>query len=130
MVYPSSQIVEPIEIVEMVEQLPPNADLRLLVEGENIEGKLVSKMVLLQMGEAASGKDRLEKAGLELRTEKKRVFVEMVTFDSLAQKAGIDFDWEILSLQVPIARPAKQWMYFPAVALLGIVVILQRRRRI
>jgi hypothetical protein len=81
------------------------------------------------MGESAPGKARLEKAGLELRTEKKRVFVDMVTFDSLAQKAGIDFDWEILSLQIPTDRPAKQWMYFPALALLGLVVIRQRKRR-
>jgi len=129
MVYPSSQIVQPIKIVEMVEQLPPNADLRLHVEGESIEGNLVSKMVVLPMGESAPGKARLEKAGLELRTEKKRVFVDMVTFDSLAQTAGIDFDWEILSLQIPTDRPAKQWMYFPALALLGLVVIRQRKRR-
>ncbi len=129
MVYPSSQIVQPIKIVEMVEQLPPNADLRLHVEGESIDGNLVSKMVVLPMGESAPGKARLEKAGLELRTEKKRVFVDMVTFNSLAQKAGIDFDWEILSLQIPTDRPAKQWMYFPALALLGLVVIRQRRRR-
>ena len=129
MVYPSSQIVQPIKIVEMVEQLPPNADLRLHVEGESIEGNLVSKMVVLPMGESAPGKARLEKAGLELRTEKKRVYVDMVTFDSLAEKAGIDFDWEILSLQIPTDRPAKQWMYFPALALLGLVVIRQRKRR-
>ena len=130
MVYPSSQIVQAIKIVEMVEQLPPNSDLRLHVEGESIEGNLVSKMVVLPMGESAPGKARLEKAGLELRTEKKRVYVDMVTFDSLAQKAGIDFDWEILSLQIPTDRPAKQWMYFPALALLFLVVIRQRRRRI
>ena len=130
MVYPSSQIVQAIKIVEMVEQLPPNSDLRLHVEGESIEGNLVSKMVVLPMGESAPGKARLEKAGLELRTEKKRVFVDMVTYDSLAQKAGIDFDWEILSLQIPTDRPAKQWVYFPALALLGLVVIRQRRRRI
>ena len=130
MVYPSSQIVQAIKIVEMVEQLPPNSDLRLHVEGESIEGNLVSKMVVLPMGESAPGKARLEKAGLELRTEKKRVFVDMVTYDSLAQKAGIDFDWEILSLQIPTDRPAKQWMYFPALALLGLVVIRQRQRRI
>ena len=130
MVYPSSQIVQAINIVEMVEQLPPNSDLRLHVEGESIEGNLVSKMVVLPMGESAPGKARLEKAGLELRTEKKRVFVDMVTYDSLAQKAGIDFDWEILSLQIRTDRPAKQWMYFPALALLGLVVIRQQRRRI
>lgn len=128
MVYPSSQIVQPTQIVQMVEQLPTNTDLRLHVEGENIEGELVSKMVLLQMGEQVSGKDRLEKAGLELRTEKKRVFVDMVAFDSLAQKAGIDFDWEILSIQVPTDRPAKQWMYLPAFFLLGSIILLQRRR--
>ena len=128
MVYPSSQIVQPTQIVQMVEQLPTNTDLRLHVEGENIEGELVSKMVVLQMGEQASGKDRLEKAGLELRTEKKRVFVDMVAFDSLAQKAGIDFDWEILSMQVPTDRPAKQWMYLPAFFLLGSIIFLQRRR--
>jgi len=104
--------------------------LRLHIEGESIEGNLVSKMVVLPMGESAPGNARLEKAGIELRTEKKRVFVDMVTFDSLAQKAGIDFDWEILSLQIPTDRPAKQWMYFPALALLGLVVIRQRQRRI
>jgi len=65
---------------------------------------------------------------LELRTEKKRVFVDMVAFDSLAQKAGIDFDWEILSMQVPTDRPAKQWMYLPVFFLLGSIIFLQRRR--
>ncbi|GIT08566.1 MAG: hypothetical protein CM1200mP30_21960 [Pseudomonadota bacterium] len=129
MVYPSSQIVQPIKIVEMVEQLPPNADLRLHVEGESIEGNLVSKMVVLPMGELAPGKARLEKAGLELRTEKKRVFVDMVAFDSLAQKAGIDFDWEILSLQIPTDRPAKQWVYLPAFLLLALLIFVQRKRR-
>ena len=130
MVYPSSKIVQPTQINQLVEHLPPNTDLRMHVEGENIEGKLVSKMVLLQLGETSSGKDRLEKTGLELRTEKERIFVEMVAFDSRAQKAGIEFDWEIISLQVPTDRPAKQWMYFPALVLLGFLVINQRRRRI
>ena len=102
--------------------------LRLHVEGENIDGDLVSEMVVMPMGESAPGKARLEKAGLELRTEKSRVFVDMVAFDSHAGKAGIDFDWEILSLQVPTDRPAKQWMYLPALFLLGSIIILQRKR--
>jgi len=112
----------------MVEELPPETDLRLHVEGENIDGDLVSKMVVLPMGDAAPGIARLEKAGLELRTERSRVYVDMVAFDSHAEKAGIDFDWEILSLQVPTDRPAKQWMYLPALFLLGSIVMVQRRR--
>ena len=82
------------------------------------------------MGELAPGKARLEKTGLELRTEKKRVFVDIVAFDSLAQKAGIDFDWEILSLQIPTDRPAKQWVYLPAFLLLALLIFIQRKRRI
>ena len=127
--FPSNQVVPPTQIIEMVEQLPPNSDLRLFVEGESLDGDLVSKMVVLPMGKTASGKARLEQAGLELRTEKQRVFVEMVVFDSFAQKAGIDFDWEILSLQVPTARPAKQWMFVPALLLLGGIVWRQRSRQ-
>ena len=129
MAFPSNQVVPPTQIIEMVEKLPPNSDLRLFVEGESLDGDLVSKMVVLPMGKTASGKARLEQAGLELRTEKQRVFVEMVVFDSLAQKAGIDFDWEILSLQVPTARPAKQWMFVPALLLLGGIVWRQRSRQ-
>ena len=48
--------------------------------------------------ESAPGKASLEKAILELCTEKSRVYVDMVAFDSHAEKAGIDFDWEILGL--------------------------------
>ena len=129
MAFPSNQVVPPTQIIEMVEQLPSNSDLRLFVEGESLDGDLVSKMVVLPMGKTASGKARLEQAGLELRTEKQRVFVEMVVFDSFAQKAGIDFDWEILSLQVPTARPAKQWMFVPALLLLGGIVWRQRSRQ-
>ena len=129
MAFPSNQVVPPTQIIEMVEQLPPNSDLRLFVEGESLDGDLVSKMVVLPMGKTASGKARLEQAGLELRTEKQRVFVEMVVFDSFAQKAGIDFDWEILSLQVPTARPPKQWMFVPALLLLGGIVWRQRSRQ-
>ena len=129
MAFPSNQVVPPTQITKMVEQLPSNSDLRLFVEGESLDGDLISKMVVLPMGKTASGKARLEQAGLELRTEKQRVFVEMVVFDSFAQKAGIDFDWEILSLQVPTARPPKQWMFVPALLLLGGIVWRQRSRQ-
>ena len=59
---------------------------------------------------------------------RKKIVVDTVVFDSSAEKSGIDFDWEILSLQIPIDQPPKQWMYFPALLLLGMVVYFQRRR--
>jgi len=128
MIYPSSKIVKPSQIVQLIERQPRAANLKLHVEGENIDGDLVSKMVILKLGEVASGKERLNKLGLDLRTENQRVYVDMVEFESSAQKAGIDFDWEILSLQVPVDRPSKQWVYLPALFMLGLIIFLQRAR--
>jgi len=50
-------------------------------------------------------------------------------FGSVAQDAGLDFDWEIINLQVKADRPPKQLMFIPALLLLGFVAWVQRRRR-
>ena len=129
MVYPPNQILPPSSIYETVETMPSESNLQMHVEGENLEGKLISKMVVMPMGDTGSGVERLERSGLLLRQENKKMLVDTVVFDSAAEKAGIDFDWEILSLQIPVDQPPKQWMYLPALMLLGMVVFMQRRRR-
>jgi TRAP transporter 4TM/12TM fusion protein len=129
MVYPPNQILPPSSIYETVETMPSESSLQMHVEGENLEGKLISKMVVMPMGDAGSGVERLERSGLLLRQENKKMLVDTVVFDSAAEKAGIDFDWEILSLQIPVDQPPKQWMYLPALMLLSMVVFMQRRRR-
>ena len=129
MVYPPNQILPPSAIYETVETMPPESSLQMHVEGENLEGKLISKMVVMPMGDTGPGVERLERSGLLLRQENKKMLVDTVVFDSAAEKAGIDFDWEILSLQIPVDQPPKQWMYLPALMLLGMVVFMQRRRR-
>ena len=129
MVYPPNQILPPSSIYETVETMPSESSLQMHVEGENLEGKLISKMVVMPMGDTGSGVERLERSGLLLRQENKKMLVDTVVFDSAAEKAGIDFDWEILSLQIPVDQPPKQWMYLPALMLLSMVVFMQRRRR-
>ena len=129
MVYPPNQILPPSAIYETVETMPSESNLQMHVEGENLEGKLISKMVVMPMGDSGPGVERLERSGLLLRQENKKMLVDTVVFDSAAEKAGIDFDWEILSLQIPVDQPPKQWMYLPALMLLGMVVFMQRRRR-
>ena len=128
MVYPPNQILPPSSIYETVETMPSESSLQMHVEGENLEGRLISKMVVMPMGDSGSGVERLERSGLLLRQENKKMLVDTVVFDSAAEKAGIDFDWEILSLQIPVDQPPKQWMYLPALMLLGMVVFMQRRR--
>ena len=51
-----------------------------------------------------------------------------MVFSSAAEKAGVDFDQEILNIQVPTKRPPKQLMFIPAALLYALVWFMQRRR--
>jgi hypothetical protein len=48
---------------------------------------------------------------------------------SAAEKAGLDFDQEILNIQIPARRPPMELMYIPAVLLYGFITFIQLRRR-
>jgi hypothetical protein len=50
-------------------------------------------------------------------------------FGSAAQNVGLDFDWEIVNLQVEADRPPKHLMFIPALVLLAFVAWLQMRRK-
>jgi hypothetical protein len=52
-----------------------------------------------------------------------------VVFSSAAEKAGLDFDQEILNIQIPTKRLPKELMYIPAVLLYGFITLVQLRRR-
>ena len=54
-----------------------------------------------------------------------------VSLQTLAEveKAGIDFDQEVLNIQVPAKRPPKQIMFIPALLLYALVWFLQRGRK-
>jgi hypothetical protein len=123
------QQLGPTEIVEIAAQEPANAQLRLTVEGESLEGGMVTKTVALPLGPKASGEERLEKAGLALRTEGDKVIVDDVAWDSPAQQAGIEFDWEIKTIEMPKEQPTKYWMFIPPLLVLWLIVTLQRRRQ-
>ena len=128
MVYEPVTVVKATEIEQMAEQTSPEGDLRMIVAGENLDGKFIQKIILLPMGPAGSGKERLANVGLETRVEEGRVLADNVVFGSTAQDAGLDFDWEIISLQVPAERPPKHLMFIPAFILLFFVAQIQRKR--
>jgi hypothetical protein len=106
-----------------------DAQIRIQVKGEDLEGRLVDKTVMLPLGPKASGEDRLMEAGLELRFEEGKAFVDNIVFGTAAERQKIDFDFEIASVQVKADRPPRQLFYIPALALLGLIVMIQRRRR-
>jgi hypothetical protein len=128
MVYEPLTIVPAGQITQMAEQVPPEGSLQMMVQGENLDGKFIQKTILLPMGPAGNGMERLANAGLETRLEDGKILADNVMFGSVAQDAGLDFDWEIVNLQVSADRPPKQLMFIPALLLLGFVAWVQRRR--
>ena len=51
-----------------------------------------------------------------------------MAFGSTAEKLGLEQSFRITTIEMPADRPAKEWMFLPALALLGIVIVLQRAR--
>jgi hypothetical protein len=51
-----------------------------------------------------------------------------VAFGSTARKLGLDPGWEVKAVEIRAQRPRKEWVWLPALALLGLVVALQLRR--
>ena len=130
MVAPELETVEANKIYEIVEALPENAQIRVQVKGETLEGKAVDKVVMLPVGKQGNGVDRLKNgAGLELTEDEGKLIVENLEFGGAAEKQKIDFDWEIASVQVKNSeRPAKQWFYLLGIGLLALVFFSQKAR--
>jgi len=127
--FPPLKLAEASSVTEIAEGMPEGGGIRLLMEGETLEGNHVSTTVELPLGAKASGSERLAFAGLELREQDGRILVDNVIWNSPAQLAKIDFDWEIKAIELPLQQPDKYWMYLPALLLLGGIVFLQKRRR-
>jgi TRAP transporter 4TM/12TM fusion protein len=126
--YPPLIEVDPAQIEQAAEAVPAGGNLRISAEGMSIEGDEVSKTVMLPMGAPAPGPERLSTAGLELRQEEGRVFIDMIGFGSAAEKAGLDFDFEITGVLQQNDRPPKELMWIPALIFLGGIIWWQRRR--
>jgi TRAP transporter 4TM/12TM fusion protein len=117
------------EIFQIAEAMPEDSQIRVRVKGEDLEGRLVDKTVMLPLRAAGGGEDRLLEAGLELIESDGKTIVDNIVFGSAAEKQKIDFDFEIAGVEVEADRPPKQWFYLPALFVLGLIIMLQRGRR-
>ncbi len=129
MAFPPVKLEAPTRLVEIAAAAPPQGSLRMTAHGMNLDGDEVTSTLMLPLGPAGEGAERLADAGLEIRIEGDKVYVDNLVFGSAAEQAGLDFDWEILSVETQAERWPKQLMYIPALLLLGLVAALQRARR-
>jgi hypothetical protein len=128
MVYPPYEQAPATELMKLVEAAPAGERKRIWVEGLNLDGKEVRKGVLLPLGEPGPARERLRRIGLTVVTLAGEVQVAQVQFGSQAQKLGLEQGLKVTSIELPADRPAKEWMYVPALALLAVVWVMQRRR--
>lgn len=129
-VYPPFRSVDPIELLDRVAEQPEGSVIRLWVSGERFGGDSVTKVVVFQLGAPnADGAERLlEAAGFAVAADDDKMLVEDLTFNGPAQQQGMDYGWQIDSLEEPTLRPSKYWIYAFALLLLAPFLMSQRRR--
>jgi hypothetical protein len=127
-IYPPLEEVKATRLEQVIEQTKPDTHLRIEVAGEDFRGKPFTKSLMLRVGDEPTPRERMLAIGIETRVEEGRVFVDNIVFGSPAEKAGMDFDQEILHVYVPADIPPKHLMFIPAFLLLAAIWFLQRKR--
>ena len=126
--FPKFDVAPPQKLMELASAAPANTGLRLRIEGTTLEGKDVKKTVLLPLGESGAAAQRLARSGLTTMSVPNGIQVAAVNLHSAADKAGFEQGFTVTGIETPAQRPAQQWLFLPALAVLGGVAVLQRRR--
>jgi TRAP transporter 4TM/12TM fusion protein len=129
MVYPPFNETDPSQLEQVAGELPAGSELRLNIAGLDDIGDPRNFVALLPLGEVGSGAERLAAAGLELAENDGKIVVDNAVAGSAAANAGLDWDQVITGVLVPSDQPWKELMFFPALLVLGLVVLMQRGRR-
>lgn len=121
--------VPPAQFADALERVEDGSNLRVQISGEDAFGSPMTTYVLVPVPRGETGQERLENLGMELYVDGDQTLVDFVAFGSQAADLGFDFDQEIIEVLAPVDRWTKEWMWLPALAIFGFVVLMQRRRR-
>ncbi len=127
---------EPSVIYEVVEDVSPNGDMRVIVTGPDFDtGEITSTTILVNLGQPQDAIQRLRKAGLSVTVEDGQAIIEepfpnTPFFETIGKLFDYYGDEPVKVDQVQLAadRLPKEVFYIPAVILLGIIMFLQKRR--
>jgi TRAP transporter 4TM/12TM fusion protein len=130
MIHDPYRDIPPTELAQALDEVDEDSQLRLRVLGENDVGDPREFVVLLPIPEGETGEEKLEKIGLMIIEEGGKLLVDSVAFGSPAADAGLEFDQEILQVRAPTDRWLKELMWIPGFMLFGLIIWMQRRRRV
>ncbi|MDO6461833.1 TRAP transporter permease [Granulosicoccaceae sp. 1_MG-2023] len=119
------------------EQLPADKPLRLTVRGPDFDkpDEITQLAILVDPADTADAQTRLDKAGLLTMLDGDQLVLEepMAGTAFFTKFQIFDFYGDepvvISEVQLPAERPVKEIFYIPALALLALIVFLQRRRQ-
>ena len=114
------------QLISTLESSDEKTQLRVFIEGTTLEGNEVKRGILLPLSPGLTAKERLGGSGLTLVNFNEEIQIARVKFGSVADKLGFEQGFKLTGFEVPVDRPAKEWVYLAALFLLVLVVISQR----
>ena len=125
------------EILNVIGAKPADSQLRVRIRGQDVSypDRTYNTTLIIPLGAKLKAEQRLEKSGLMIMIDGGKAFLEEPLPGSTFEKLGRQVDFygdnpvEVTAILIPAARIWKEVFYPPALALLALVVFLQRRRR-
>ena len=135
-IQPRFEELPPTQLAQAFDEAAPGETVRFVVAGPAFTDGAPSTLTVVHTVAAdAPETGRAEAAGLFLLPEGERLFMDEPMFGTDYQQKLQGFDFygdprvEVVSLQHPAKRVPKQVFWIPALLLLGLVVVMQRRRQ-
>lgn len=128
---PSYKEASIVNLTQVVEEAEIGQKLKFKVNGVNDIGEPKTFYVFMDVPKGETGQARLEEFGvvLTIDTKKQRAIIDDVVFNSKAENAGLDFDFEIIEAWTPMEQMHRIWIYISAIILFLVVVVLQVQRK-
>ena len=128
-VFPPYERLAPAKVVEAVASLAPGDTMRIAVDTDTGKERKL-RVLALPVGEGG-GQERLAAAGLFLEERDGKLEVADVGVNSRAEKLGLDIadSHVVLGIDMPLEQPPKFLFSLPGLALFGLVIVTQLRRK-
>jgi TRAP transporter 4TM/12TM fusion protein len=132
---PPFESIAPADISQALGAASPGSELRVVVNGPDFDtGELKDTTIIMAVPEEGTGDERLEGFGLALMEDAGNMVLEEPMFGSPFSDTmgGFDFYGDepvvIASVQAPSSQLPKELIFIPALALLGLIALMQRGR--
>jgi len=135
MIQPPFHETAPMALAQALEEAPAGSQMRIVVMGPDFDTLEEKEIHLaLTVPDAEGGDARLAALGLMLTADGDQMIMDEPMFGTPLAKKLSSFDFygdepvQITNVQAPAKQLPKELMFIPALILLGLVTVLQRRR--